>query len=249
MKKLLFFSLSLFGFSSLQAQYCAPALDCTDNDVILNVQFAGINNTSTCSTNGYGDFTTTVAAAEVEAGEIYPIAVRVGSGWTYETVGVWIDFDSSNTFDADEFIEIGTGSGSVVSGVIEIPETVLDGTYRMRVNVYASDLANDDPCYNELFDYGEFEDYLVTVTNLATIDLNSAKASLYPNPVADEFKINLNSKFNQTAVKVTVTDVTGRSVKTFDVADSYNVADLAKGVYIVTITDGVNKITQKLIKK
>lgn len=37
--------------------YCTPALDCTDGDLISNVTFAGINNTTTCSPAGYGDYT------------------------------------------------------------------------------------------------------------------------------------------------------------------------------------------------
>ena len=150
--------------------YCLPAIDCTDGDVITNVTFEGIVNNSGCSASGYTDYTATVAPAEVDAGESYTIFVTVGSGWSFETVGVWIDFDNNESFGDDEFYLIGTGSGSVVSNSIEIPELTATGSYRMRVSVYASDQPMDDPCYIEPLDYGEFEDYLVNVTAVGSAD-------------------------------------------------------------------------------
>src|SRR5699024_5767912 len=51
--------------------YCIPALDCSDADMITNVTFSGIDNDSSCSDNGYGNYTDQIA--EVVAGETYPI--------------------------------------------------------------------------------------------------------------------------------------------------------------------------------
>lgn len=38
------------------------------------------------------------------------MSVDVGGGWDSEAVGVWIDFDASETFDVDEFYFLGVGS-------------------------------------------------------------------------------------------------------------------------------------------
>lgn len=83
----------------------------------------------------------------------------------------------------------------------------------------------------------------------AVTDLNGAKAAIYPNPVVDAFNVELSSKLNANNVTVTVTDMTGKVVKTFGAASSYNVSDLAAGVYVVKITDGKNTDTKKIVKK
>jgi len=168
MKKITFLKfLTLFAFvfvsQGIQAQHCTPGgVDCTDGDLITNVEFAGINNPSDCGFDGYEDFTETVDPAEVEAGETYSMSVDVGGGWGSEAVGVWIDFDASETFDVDEFYFLGVGSASTVTGDIYIPADVEEGTYRMRVSVRAAPDPFENPC-NLDFDYSEFEDYLVTV--------------------------------------------------------------------------------------
>src|SRR5690606_8172933 len=143
--------------------YCDPVLDCTDGDLISNVTFQEINNTTTCSPNGYGDYTDQIA--NVEAGQTYPISITVGDGW-YEHAFVWIDFGNDGSFDEPEdfFGEIGLGgTGVTVEGEIEIPADVADGEYRMRVLAYAGP-EPDGPCMNNSFDYGEYEDYTISVT-------------------------------------------------------------------------------------
>lgn len=98
--------------------------------------------------------------------------------------------------------------------------------------------------------YINFDDVTVTGNEvvMGVSDLNANVSSVYPNPVVDTFNVNLSSKFASN-VTVTVTDLAGRTVKTFGAADSYNVSDLSKGVYVVTITDGKNTETKKIVKK
>lgn len=93
------------------------------------------------------------------------------------------------------------------------------------------------------------DDVSVEGGTMTVSDLNKNISSVYPNPVVDSFNVNLSSKFNANNVTVTVTDLAGRTVKTFGAASSYNVADLAAGVYVVKITDGQNTETKKIVKK
>jgi hypothetical protein len=94
------------------------------------------------------------------------------------------------------------------------------------------------------------DDFKVTAETTAGVsDLNKAKSAVYPNPVVDSFNVNLSAKMNANNVKVTVSDMTGKEVKSFGAASSYNVADLAAGVYVVKITDGQNTETKKIVKK
>ena len=121
--------------------YCTPALDCTDGDLISNVTFAGINNTTTCSPAGYGDYTSVSNTTTLLAGETYPIAVTVGDGWPNENVSVWIDYNKNDIFDASEFTYVGNvntvSSGLTVTGNIPIATGTANGSYRMRVRVVA----------------------------------------------------------------------------------------------------------------
>ena len=98
-------------------------------------------------------------------------------------------------------------------------------------------------------DYLSLDDVTVKGEVLGLADMNASKVSVYPNPVKDEFKLNLSAAYNAGKTQVTITDLTGKKVKTFGAGESYNVSDLSKGVYILTVTDGTNQFTQKLIKK
>ncbi|MBA5629469.1 T9SS-dependent choice-of-anchor J family protein [Moheibacter lacus] len=233
--------------------YCMPLpLDCSDGDIIMNVTFAGIDHDSDCGVDGYSDYTTEVAAAQVIAGETYDVEMEIGAGW-YEKVSMWIDFDNSLTFDESERFELVEGdTGGIMTSSITIPADATEGIYRMRFFLGAVGSDNPypaDPCNGDDQGYGEIEDYMVEVGTLGMGDLDASVVAIYPNPVVDSFQVNLSSKFNANQVSVTVTDLSGKTVKTFGNQTSYNVSELPKGVYIVKITDGKNVETKKLIKK
>jgi hypothetical protein len=143
--------------------YCEPDLDCTDGDLITNVTFQEIDNDTACSPNGYGNYTHLVATGA--AGESYPISVTVGSGWSNESVSVWVDYNNNFVFEESEFTYVGTGSGSDVTGSIAIPAGTANGQYRMRVRVAAVGAvsATWDMACDETQVYGETEDYTLQV--------------------------------------------------------------------------------------
>lgn len=171
------------NLSYAPAAYCVPVYDCSDGDLITNVTFAGINNTTTCSTDGYGDFT--AIQGSIVAGTSYPISVTVGAGW-FERVSVWIDYNKNETFEANEFLgEVGAGSNFAVStltGNIAIPPTLAAGSYRMRVMVAATGSGNpaiSDACDDES-GYGETEDYTLVVAPVAPQGCLSETEGQYP---------------------------------------------------------------------
>ncbi|TPD65760.1 T9SS sorting signal type C domain-containing protein [Flavobacterium microcysteis] len=158
------------GFQA-HSQYCEPLLDCTDDDLILNVSIGTLTNASTCGGGGYNNFTA-LAAPNLNIGSSYPISVTVGDGWSNESVSVWIDYNGNQIFEASEFTYIGTGSGNTVTGNITIPATVSVGTKRMRVRVAAvgAAAATDDQACDEESEYGETEDYTVNIQPALGID-------------------------------------------------------------------------------
>ncbi len=175
---------AIFTTTITTGGYCIPELDCTDGDVITNVTFQEIDNTTACSSNGYGNYT--AISATVQSGGTYPISVTVGDGWAYESVSVWIDFDNSQTFDEDEFFYIGTGSDEALTGDISIPASASNGSYRMRVRVAAvgEGSATWDMACDEEQGYGETEDYTVIVDGVVGIaDNGMYNFTYYPNPV------------------------------------------------------------------
>ncbi len=143
--------------------YCLPASnsDCSFDDVINNVTLQGLNNTTNCSANGYGNFTSSVPPGILFIGAANPMQVTVGPGGT-EYVGVWVDFDKSGTFEPGEFTALGSGNGVTISNSISIPAGSPTGTTRMRVRVrWNTALTSANSCTG--YGFGETEDYSVTL--------------------------------------------------------------------------------------
>jgi subtilisin-like proprotein convertase family protein len=144
------------------ACYCIPpSSNCSFDDVITNVTISGMSNNSTCSANGYGDFTTSVLPGTFIAGAANPMSVSVGPGGT-EYVGVWVDFNRSGGFEANEFTLLGSGNGVTINNSINVPAGATLGNTRMRVRVrYDVTLGGADAC--TAYSFGESEDYIVNI--------------------------------------------------------------------------------------
>ncbi|MDR2122176.1 MAG: T9SS type A sorting domain-containing protein [Flavobacteriaceae bacterium] len=96
------------------------------------------------------------------------------------------------------------------------------------------------------------DDVSISSSDLGVEDIRNLNNSLfyiYPNPVREELKLILSDKYNLLATKVTITDMSGRLIKTFNYNSSYDVRDLPSGIYVITVSDGYNKESKKLIKQ
>lgn len=235
-------------FTTTEASpYCIPVLDCTDGDMITNVTFQEIDNTTTCSPDGYGDYTDMVAT--VQPGSDYPISVTVGDGWTHESVSVWIDFNNNGVFEEDEFFYIGTGSDETLTANIHIPSNATDGSYRMRVRVAAvgEDTATWDMACDETQGFGETEDYTVTVT-LSVDDHAISDFKYYPNPMTDSLYITADENIDS----VSVYNILGQQVLSNEYFNNGKVdaSTLSTGTYIFRVTFDNGHIENfKVVKK
>lgn len=85
-----------------------------------------------------------------------------------------------------------------------------------------------------------------------TIDDNPSNPSVFPNPVSNTFIVNIPAgKFNLSKTSIRVTSIMGKIIKTISTVSQTNSilsSNWATGVYIITITDGQSRITQKIIK-
>src|SRR5690554_592166 len=194
--------IALVGFQQIaMAQTpCIPSYStgCNLGDRISNVTLQGefvlLNNSTQCSTNGYGDYTS-MNAPDLAPGMSYDISVTTDYGSpTFEDVRIWIDYNDDGVFDSSE--EIGNSNGNGMgSGTVtynfSVPTTVSPGTYTMRVRLVYNGGANIDPCNSAT--WGETEDYSVNIITLS--DCNDADAGTISSSVTeacggDTFTIN-----------------------------------------------------------
>ena len=170
----------LINMNTFMNCYCAASqsVGCGSNDVINNVTFGSINNTTTCtSVPSYTDYGSTVPAPNIVIGSTNPISISVGAGGT-ENVAVWIDYNQNGVFDATEYTSVGSGSGVVITNNITIPASAIPGLTKMRVRLRnTTAIANTDGCTT--FTNGETEDYNVTlVCNTPTFTTHPSSAIL-----------------------------------------------------------------------
>jgi hypothetical protein len=156
--------------------YCTSNATSTADEEILGVAFAGINNTSTCTTTGgagslqsqYSNYTATVPAANLMLGSTYPLVVSIGTcGGNYSNfTKVFIDYNRDGDFaDAGETVyqsAASTVGAHAESGFVLVPTTAQLGVTRMRVvNVETTVATGVNPCGT--YTWGETEDYLVNL--------------------------------------------------------------------------------------
>jgi len=92
--------------------------------------------------------------------------------------------------------------------------------------------------------------YSIDVTPTATlstnnIDVQATKITAYPNPVTNSFQINSNKNIES----VKLYNITGRLLKTFNEETSYDINDLATGVYIANVKTQSGSKALRIVKK
>jgi hypothetical protein len=153
---------------------CIPLTtsNCRVNDTLKLVKLTGenataINNPSTCSPNGYADYTGT-PAIQLAQGKAY--AGLLQASFVHDYFTIWIDFNNDGYYTDNERLLNNLRqqwSKEPTPFTINIPSTAAAGTHKMRVrNVYyavnpAVVSGTTDPCNN--YTYSETEDYSVTI--------------------------------------------------------------------------------------
>lgn len=149
------------------ACYCTPDIqNCTDSDVITNVTISQstlglLNNTSSCSTNGYSYVSSPVTS--LINGSTYTMSVSNPGLWDEGCVA-WIDYNKNGLFESSEMVfSKALATWTNATGSFTVPTSSLIGQTRMRVRIsYDTDIVDIDPCVNAS-SFGETEDYLVNI--------------------------------------------------------------------------------------
>ncbi len=151
-----------FTTNTVQITYCSSNGQTITDEYISNVSLGTINNTTTASSGGYGDYTS--ITTDLAQGSSQTITITpTWTGNTYnEAYSVWIDYNQDGDFtDAGEQVWSNAPSQTTpVSGNFTIPNSAPEGATRMRVSMKY----NGIPTSCESFQYGEVEDYSVNIT-------------------------------------------------------------------------------------
>lgn len=233
------------SFTTANFVYCSAAATSTSFEKIGNVSILNtvLNNSST-SNAGYEDFTA-LAPADLNTLNTYSISVAI-TGFDADETIVWIDYNQNGNFEDSEKTVL--TAAEIAQGNITIPESAKLGNTRMRVRMhYTLTGSNATPCGTSTF--GQVEDYTVNILpkiTQATTNVTKDLISVYPNPFQDILKIS-----DVKGVKsITISDISGRLVKSMKASTELHLADLRAGLYIVTLhmNDGTVKAV-KAIKK
>ena len=148
------------------AGYCSYATTSTSywiNSVTTTNGFSNINNPTTYSAGGYGDFSTTAIVSQ-SASANFNFNVTTSSGT--HGINIWVDWNNNYIFDASEKVYAsGASYVASASGTITIPALTAVGNYRMRIVAHYLNI-NPPACGTET--YTEAEDYTVQVTSPPT---------------------------------------------------------------------------------
>ncbi|WP_290839088.1 GEVED domain-containing protein [Flavobacterium sp.] len=147
--------------------YCIPVgLTTSSSYYITNVSvtnaIGNINNTSVAGTNGYTNYSASVAASAYP-GQTVNFSVTPSSGTNY--FYVWVDWNNDLDFaDANETLVATSSYTANFSGTYTIPAVQALGSFRMRVAL--SELGVITACGPA--PYGEYEDYTLNIITAPT---------------------------------------------------------------------------------
>ncbi|MEO9965252.1 MAG: M4 family metallopeptidase [Reichenbachiella sp.] len=157
--------------------YCASNGNNTSDEYIGRVQFNTIDNSTSASAGGYGDYTT--QSTTVAKGSAYNMTITpTWTGTLYnEGYSVWIDYNQDGDFtdSGEQVLTQSATTASPISGSISISASATNGNTRMRVSMKY----NGVPTSCESFSYGEVEDYTLNiVTGSADTEAPTAPGNL-----------------------------------------------------------------------
>ena len=229
----------------------------TCDEFINNVNLNTINNTSTCSTGGYADYTTSSTA--LAKGSSYSLTVIPGtpgqtnSAYTDDEIAAWIDFNNNNNFnDPGEqigYVLVAAGWSNVLN--FTVPTTATLGNVRMRVRISYSPDGAIAPCGQST--YGEVEDYTIQITATGGLSENPLDAiSVYPNPTENELFVDMQN-IDTDVTRIEILDLSGKVLQVVQVSQEaimkMNTSNLAQGMYQIRILSDDYAVTKRFVKK
>ena len=223
----------------VEGTFCESGGENTSFEWIALVALEEINRPSG-SDGGYADIDVTGQTTTLDIGASYVMQLAPGySSFAYmESFTVWMDLDRDGQFTAaEQLLQLLTNSTTPTSGTITIPATATPGPARLRVLM--KDTSHPaDGCQE--FQYGETEDYCVTLSGPAGIAglEGTGSIKLWPQPADQELHVHAPQAV---ASRLVITDISGRAVQELPLrSGSATVAtgQLGAGVYLYRLEGG-----------
>jgi hypothetical protein len=151
-------------FKTVSNFYCSPGSNCQDyNDGVTQLDFADIKQEIECTADGYAD--NTEIDFEVDLADGTSPSGTLQMGYENSAYVFFVDFDKNGAFEADERVASGSVSASNSSEafILNLPDDVVNGSYRMRVRGKDVNEPGDlnDPC--GFLDFGRTNDFTLTL--------------------------------------------------------------------------------------
>jgi hypothetical protein len=239
--------------------YCDSYGRSTRYEYIDLVELSDMSNTSG-DDSGYGDYTNLTAT--LQPGESYDLNFSLAyQSRTYTSYWrIYIDYDRDGEFSSSEIVVTGYAtSAGIYTANISVPASATIGQSRMRVMLKHRRSVSSG-C--EIFSFGEVEDYTVNISNTTSLLANKTSAigsslsqtaptenlKLYPNPAKDFVTFYIQGNIES---KVRISSLTGKTVDYMILEEEENeidVSNLPSGIYFISIEDGEEIISKKLIK-
>ncbi len=238
---------------------CEPTSSCASGDGFYLFQLGTIDNSSDCSTDGYGDYTD--LSTFLTNNSINDLTVKTLYGDQY--IKVWIDFNDNFVYEDDEVVvdnflmAAGQGAGDWTETMdLTVPDGVNLGEHLMRAKSNWNDPVPDDPC--EGTQYGETEDYTVEIelhtgvneTALSNSEMiiktmanNQFEISLYSTDFTETLIINLHNVLGQKLVENRVENINGKYVYKLDLSYAQ------PGAYIIRLGSSQYGKVKRIIVK
>ncbi|MBI1228453.1 MAG: T9SS type A sorting domain-containing protein [Bacteroidetes bacterium] len=175
--------------------YCSAGANSSD-ELISNVTFNNINNSSSGFNGGYQNFT--AISTDVDLGGTYTFSASISPYYGGDAIIVWIDFNQDGDFDdtGEQVLQVTSGNPS--TGSITIPGTAVPGITRLRVRLhYTPSGPNYSACGNST--YGQVEDYSINIVTA------TAPEKYWIGGTADW---NVSTNWNPNGIPVSTDEVT-----------------------------------------
>ncbi len=236
-------TLTTYGCGAcLDNEYCVAGGSNSDFEYIAEIIIGDVSIPSG-NNQGYALFEDT--DIHLIPGDTVPILLTPGFsfGDYEEYFSLWLDVDQDGEFSDDELLFASEyASSSPVSGQIIIPMSASLGTTRMRVSMKLTGGSPGAPSVGacEEFQYGETEDYCVTIDDETGLEaeFKSLRIGLYPNPTSGLVRVDLGGLSSRhESLFIEIFDLSGRRVWTLPIRDrTFEITGLEIGMYTYRIT-------------
>lgn len=245
-------SIEFFGYQTGYAGATSPFVGLT-----LNIFSSDPSVTGAVSV--FGDDTTNRLTSSSDAlmYRIFNSSVPSPGSATGTTRRIWkVSGNATTTLTAGTYwlkfqLDAGTSGNFAppvtIKGTRGLP-TFNGKQYQSSTSTWANLIDGGNP--STAPDYPMDMPFVVNYTTLGTNEVlqYDNRLVVYPNPTRDFFRLQLPNESKSAKTVVTLYDMSGKEVKKFNYAESYDISKLSSGAYVIKVNDGQNIKVTKIFK-